>query len=69
MNTETNKKYFQKLFELHDEGRMWVAGSVLRDMGATKDESRELVSYWLNNYKNLAVSLGISVLKGVVIEG
>ncbi len=61
---EENKESFQYLFELRDSGRvnMFGAGTYLQnERGLDRNKAREILSYWMTHFDDIATELGVTV--------
>jgi hypothetical protein len=64
MNIKENQEYFRYLFNLQKSGRtnMFGAGQYLREeMGLHKDKAREIITYWMRFYEEIAKELNIAI--------
>ena len=64
MNIPNNAKYFEYLYELQKSGRtnMFGAGAYLeREQGLDRKQAREIFSFWMQNYEEIAKQLSIEI--------
>lgn len=62
--TEDNRENFLYLFKLQKSGRtnMFGAAPYLESfMGLSKQEAREVLLHWMQNYESLAKELGVEI--------
>jgi len=61
---KTNEKYYRYLYKLQNSGEtnMFGAGQFLRDtFGIDRKEATEILTYWMQNYEEIAKELHIDI--------
>jgi len=64
MNIRDNGHYFKYLYELQTSGQtnMFGAGQYLeRRFGIDRNEAKEILLYWMENYETIATQLSIEI--------